>query len=129
MYLAVPSTEPLGQGDIIDEGSLFRIPVPADGVNLAAEPLRWNTRVVVLAQACDLAQTKSTKILVAMLQPAQRLVDQGVLKSTTIRDQVRRGLVYGWYFLPAASQYVSGSCPRDANSYQVSAIPVGRELP
>ena len=22
---------------------------------------------------------------------------------TTIRDQVRRGLVYGWYFLPAAS--------------------------
>ena len=103
MYLAVPSTEPLGQGDIIDECPLFRLPVPAAGVNLAAEPLRWNTRVVVLTQACDLAQTKSTKILVAMLQPAQRLVDQGVLKPTTIRDQVRRGQVYGWYFLPAAS--------------------------
>ena len=103
MYLDVPSTEPLGQGDIIDECPLFRLPVPAAGVNLAAEPLRWDTRVVVLTQACDLAQTKSTKILVAMLQPAKMLVDQGVLKPTTIRDQVRRGLVYGWYFLPSAS--------------------------
>ncbi len=103
MYLNVPATEPLAQGDIIDDCPLFRMPVPADGVDLNAEPLRWNTRVVVLTQACDLAQAKSTKILVAMLQPAQRLVDQGVLKPTTIRDQVRRGLVYGWYFLPTAA--------------------------
>jgi hypothetical protein len=30
------------------------------------------------------------------------LVERGILKATTIRDQVRRGLVYGWYYLPAA---------------------------
>jgi hypothetical protein len=56
----------------------------------------------VLTQACDLAQAKSTKVLVAMVQPAQFVVDQGVLKAAVVRDQVRRGLVYGWYFLSAA---------------------------
>jgi hypothetical protein len=41
------------------------------------------------------------------VRPAQALVDQGVLKATTIRDQVRRGLVYGWYFLPAAQSPIA----------------------
>jgi len=76
--------------------------VPVGGVDLDAAPARWHERVVVLTQACDLAQTKTTKVLAALLQPAQLLVDQGILKAPTIRDQIRRGLVYGWYFLPAA---------------------------
>ena len=58
--------------------------------------------MIVLTQACDLAQAKTSKVLVALLQPAQGLVERGILKAPTIRDQVRRGLVYGWYFLPAA---------------------------
>jgi hypothetical protein len=47
-----------------------------------------------LTQACDLAQTKTTKVLAALLQPAQFLVERGVLKAATLREQVRRGLVY-----------------------------------
>ena len=27
---------------------------------------------------------------------------KGILKASLVRDQVRRGMVYGWYFLPAA---------------------------
>lgn len=63
--------------------------------------LRWKARVVVLTQACDLAQKKVSSVLVAVIYPAQELVQEGVLKASAIRDHIRRGLVYGWYFLPA----------------------------
>lgn len=102
MYETVASEEPLTQGDVIDDCPLFRLPVSGDGPNLSADPLRWNSRVVVLTQACDLSQAKSTKVLIAMVQSAEFLVEQGVLKANMIRDQVRRGSVYGWYFLPTA---------------------------
>src|SRR3954468_13289320 len=102
MLYEVPGpAEALTQGDVFDDCPLFRLQVPA-AVDLNAQPTRWQARVVVLTQACDLAQAKSTKVLVAMIQPAQYVVDQGVLKAAAVRDQVRRGLVYGWYFLPAA---------------------------
>jgi hypothetical protein len=103
MLYEVPApAEPLTQGDVLDDCPLFRLQVSGD-VDLNANPTRWHARVVVLTQACDLAQAKSTKVLVAMVQPAQFVVDQGVLKAAAVRDQVRRGLVYGWYFLPAAT--------------------------
>ena len=103
MSESVTADQPLTQGDVIDDCPLFRLPVSANAPDLSANPLRWNARVVVLTQACDLAQAKSTKVLVAMIQTAAFLADQGVLKPTMIRDQVRRGLVYGWYFLPTAT--------------------------
>lgn len=102
LYLAPAVDEPLSQGDILDDCPIFGLDVSAGSVDLSAAPARWSERVVVLTQACDLAQTKTTKILVALVHPAQLLADRGVLKAPTIRDQVRRGLVYGWYFLPAA---------------------------
>jgi hypothetical protein len=103
MLYEVPApAEPLTQGDVLDDCPLFRLQVTAD-IDLDANPTRWHARVLVLTQACDLAQAKSTKVLVAMVQTAQFVVDQGVLKASAVRDQVRRGLVYGWYFLPAAS--------------------------
>src|SRR5947209_6368633 len=101
LYEVPDRAEPITQGDLFDECPLFRLQVTAD-VDLQANPTRWQARVVVLTQACDLAQAKSTKVLVAMIQPAQFVVDQGVLKASAVRDQVRRGLVYGWYYLPAA---------------------------
>src|SRR5205807_5710243 len=58
-------------------------------------------RAVVLTQACDLAQSKATRVLVAVVHDAQKLVDSGVLKAGVIRDQVRAHRVFGWYFLPA----------------------------
>ncbi len=45
--------EPLSQGDLLDDCPLFRLQADAD---LEASPTRWTARVVVLTQACDLAQ-------------------------------------------------------------------------
>ncbi len=103
LYQTVPADESLSQGDIIDGCPLFRMQVGAEAVDLNAAPTRWEARVIVLTQACDLAQVKSTKVTVATVLPAQQLVEQGIHKAAVIRDQVRRSLVYGWYFLPAAA--------------------------
>src|SRR5437868_12404179 len=102
IYEAPPPDEALTQGDILDACPVFGFDATGDTVDLNAAPARWQERVVVLTQACDLAQTKTTKVLVALLHPAQSLVERGALKGPAIRDQVRRGLVFGWYFLPAA---------------------------
>ncbi len=102
MYAPLPPGDPLSQGDILDRCPIFGPEeVPANG-QPDAPVSRWRERVIVLTQACDLAQTKTTKVLVALIQPAQTLVERGILKGAVIRDQVRRGQVYGWYFLPAA---------------------------
>ncbi len=103
MYAAPTADEPLSQGDVLDACPIFGLETSAGAVDLEAAPARWRERVIVLTQACDLAQTKTTKVLVALLHAAQLLVDRGVLKAPTIRDQLRRGVVYGWYFLPAAA--------------------------
>src|SRR5438876_979915 len=102
MYVVPAPEEPLSQDDILDSCPIFGLEAAVAGVDLDAPPARWWERVLVLTQACDLAQMKTTKVLVALLQPAQLLVDCGVLKAPAIRDQVRWGLVDGWYFLPAA---------------------------
>ena len=38
----------------------------------------------------------------SVLRAAAELVAKNILKPQAVRDQVRRGLVFGWYFLPAA---------------------------
>jgi hypothetical protein len=102
MYSLPAPDEPVSQGDILHGCPIFGLEVGTADVDLEAAPARWQERVIVLTQACDLAQSKATKVLVALLHPAQSLVDKGILKAPTVRDQIRRGLVYGWYFLPAA---------------------------
>src|SRR5579883_865979 len=99
MYELPPPSEPISQGDIIDGCPIFG----HDATDrLETEPLRWRVRIIVLTQACDLAQEKTTRVLVGLVHSARELVDRGILKESLIRDQIRRGLVYGWYFLPAA---------------------------
>ncbi|MBI3822489.1 MAG: hypothetical protein HY289_07395 [Planctomycetes bacterium] len=102
IYAAPPVDEPITQADIIDGCPLFGIEAKGTANDLITPPARWVERVIVLTQACDLAQAKATKVAVAIVHAAQDLVDRGIMKGTIIRDQVRRGLVYGWYFLPAA---------------------------
>ncbi len=102
MYQMLPAEALLSQGDVIDDCPVFGLDDSAVPVNLGAGPIRWQARVITLTQACDLAQKKATRVVVAVVHTAQHLVDQGILKSSLIRDQLRRGLVYGWYFLPAA---------------------------
>jgi hypothetical protein len=102
IYAAPTPDEPLTQADILDACPIFGLDVTGPAADLSAEPSRWQERVIVLTQACDLAQTKSTKVVVALVYPVQAVVDRGLLKAPAVRDQVRRGLVHGWYFLPAA---------------------------
>ncbi len=121
MFARLSASDPLTQGDVIDD-------CPLVGLNFATLPLDlndpptqgWTARVIVLTQACDLAQTKTELVLVAPVRDAQKLVDEGVLKGTVVRDQMRRHLVFGWYFLPATTTPVvlpeSLIDPRDVHS-------------
>jgi hypothetical protein len=103
MYELPGSDEGLFQGDIIDGCPVFGLDDSGEMIDLESAPVRWRARVLIVTQACDLAQEKVTRVLVAMVHPADELVRQGVLSSSLIRDRVRRGLVYGWYFLPASA--------------------------
>lgn len=100
--VAVPQDETLTQGDILDGCPVYCLPAGAatDRLDQALEGVF--ARVIVLTQACDLANAKATRAQVAVVHGADELVDAGVLKAAQVRDQVRRGQVYGWYFLPAA---------------------------
>ena len=102
MYQTLAAGAPLSQGDVVDGCPLFGLAPTGDAIDLHAAPARWEARVIVLTQACDLAQSKTTKVLVGWVHAADELVRHGLLKGPVVRDQVRRGQVYGWYFLPAA---------------------------
>jgi hypothetical protein len=97
-----PTASDLSQGDILDNCPILvwkLVPPPLD---LAVPPEIRLIRVVVLTQACDLAQDKTTRVVVAPIHEAAELVARNILKAGAIRDQARRGQVFGWYFLPAA---------------------------
>ena len=63
IYADVEPGAPLSQGDILDECSLLFWEHSAQGGE--PEPMTRSVRVVVLTQACDLAQTKANRVLVA----------------------------------------------------------------
>jgi hypothetical protein len=98
IYAEVERGSPLSQGDIVDECPLLFWERPGQGGEL--EPMSRPVRVVVLTQACDLAQTKANRVLVAAVHEAKELVERNVLKEGVVRDHVRTYRVYGWYFLP-----------------------------
>jgi hypothetical protein len=98
----VPSlSEPLTQGDLFEDCPLVSLSPGSSPMDIAALPVqRWYSRVITLTQACDLAQPKTDLVIVAPVHAAEKLVERGVLKGNVIRDQLRRHLVFGWYFLP-----------------------------
>lgn len=106
MYEPVTAASPLMQGDVIEDCPIFGLEIAGTEVDLETPATRWRARVVVLTQACDLALNKVDRALVAVVYPAQELVERGVLKASVIRDQIRRGMVYGWYFFPANTNSV-----------------------
>lgn len=99
IYGNPPSGEPLTQGDIIDVCPLIYWLIDAQSQQRVAT--ESNERILVLSQACDLANARTTRVQAAVVHEARALVDAGILKSQTIRDQIRRHQVFGWYFLPA----------------------------
>jgi hypothetical protein len=97
---------PLSQGDILDGCPLV---FWADQMREVAEgdkPQSVQARVIILTQACDLANDKTARAIVGVVHNAAHLVQTGRVKEKFIRDNVRKGQVYGWYFLPAHA-----SCP------------------
>ncbi len=101
MYENLASPD-LSQGDIVDDCPILVWELTPPPLDLDVPPETRILRVVVLTQACDLAQEKTTRVVVAPVYAAADLVANNILKAGIIRDQVRRGLVFGWYFLPAA---------------------------
>jgi hypothetical protein len=96
IYQSLAVAEALSQGDIIDECPLLLWKSGDTSESFVAR-----ASVVVLTQSCDLAQGKASRVVVAVVHAAQRLANEGILKESTIREQVRSHRVYGWYFLPA----------------------------
>lgn len=122
MFARPDEGDALTQGDVIDDCPLVGLDLSSAAFSLSdPSTMWWAARVIVLTQACDLAQTKGDSVLVApVVYDAQGLVDAGVLKSSLIRDQMRRHLVYGWYFLPASSTSIAESL---ANLRDVHSVP------
>ena len=102
-----PLETDLSQGDILDDCPILVWKPAPPPLDLDVPPEIRIIRVVVLTQACDLAQDKTTRVVVAPVHDAAELVARNILKAVAIRDQVRRGQVFGWYFLPAASAPVA----------------------
>lgn len=99
--LELPPVEAiLSQGDVIDECPLYSLPPDGDMAS-SPPPKVFHERVIVLTQACDLAQAKADRVVVALVHRAEDLVRSGFVKPAAVRDQIRRGLMFGWYFLPA----------------------------
>ena len=97
IYQIPPPEEPISQGDIIDNCAILFW----DGSVGELQPATVRVRVIILTQACDLAQSKAERVLVAVVHNAQHLVDRGLLNPGLIRDHLRHHRIYGWYFLPA----------------------------
>jgi hypothetical protein len=108
MFVVPAVTAPLSQGDLINDGLQVGLRIGQNPVNLQDPAIEWWTaRVIVLSQSCDIVQGKAESVIVATVHNAQALADKGILKGNVIRDQVRRHLVYGWYFLPQVSAPVA----------------------
>lgn len=92
---------PLSQGDIFEDCPLVFWPDQTRQVAEGDEPESQRARVIILAQACDLANDKATRVVVAQVHAAADLVRLGRVTEKYVRDNVRKGQVYGWYFPPA----------------------------
>jgi hypothetical protein len=101
IYVQPAATEPIDQGDLIDNCPVLRMrKLSPDQRQLENVEADWR-RVIVLTQTCDLANDKTVDANVAEVFEAQFLVDRGVLKPADIKGPIRAGRVWGWYFLPA----------------------------
>jgi len=101
IYATLLPDETLSQGDIIDDCPIVFLEKPSIPGGRRLEPATVRVRAIILTQACDMAQAKATRILVAVVHDARDLALRGILKPNLIRDQVRSHRIYGWYFLPA----------------------------
>ena len=102
MYEIAPPEQGISQGDILDDCPIFSLERPGGDPDAVWEVVEFRIRVVVMTQACDLAQDKTTRVVVAVVKTCEHLVAEGVLKPSTIKDNIRLHKVPGFYFLPSA---------------------------
>jgi hypothetical protein len=102
MYFEAPPEGILSQGDVIDGCSILDFDPEALRLGGPPEPMAFQARVVVLSQECDLRDARTPRVVVAVVRDCQGIVQEGILKPGAIRDQLRRHLMPGWYFLPKA---------------------------
>lgn len=93
---------PVDQGDLIDQCPLVRISALEPDPRQPHVNVDWR-RIVVLTQACDLANAKTVDANVAEIFDAQLLVERGTVKASEIKGPIRSARVWGWYFLPACA--------------------------
>jgi len=86
-----PAEAALSQGDILDDCPILVWKLAPPPLDLSIPPEIRIIRVVVLTQASDLAQDKTTRVVVAPVHAAADLVAKKILKPVLIREQVRRG--------------------------------------
>ncbi len=104
IFESLPPDDPVDQGDVID-GCPFHHVASFGVADLLAQRAPDSvactySRVLVLTQTCDLAQKKSSVVLVAAIRDAAGMVRQGILKAADIQGPIRGGRVFGWYYLP-----------------------------
>ena len=108
IYCDVSPNEPLSQGDILDECPLLFW--QASGFAEQMEPVTRLVRVVVLTQACDVAQLKANRILVACVHSARELVERnprqgngarGIGQGNLVVDDFCGGAADGHAWIPA----------------------------
>lgn len=73
------------------------------------EPQQYTQKVIVLTQACDLANQKTGRVQIATVHDVNQLVATNFVKATTVKDQIRTHRVFGLYFLPEFENYLPES--------------------
>ena len=101
MYQRLGQNSPLTQGEIIDACPVLAWVRQNSGWTATES----SERVLVLTQACDLENTRTMRVQVAVVHEARKLVEAGLLTARLIEDSIRRHKVYGWYFLPSDSHF------------------------
>lgn len=103
----VPGTDiGLTQGDIFLECPIVDW---VQSTSDAWEPQQYTQNVIVLTQACDLANQKAGRVQVAIVHNAMQLIAANVVKAAAVRDQIRTHRVFGLYFLPEFENYLPES--------------------
>ena len=100
IYRLPALADSIDQGDLIDSCPILSLE-NIDLDNLQPVKTRCATyRVLVLTQTCDLANIKTTRVVVGLVLEANALVAETLLKPADIKGPIRAGRVWGWYFLP-----------------------------
>lgn len=101
MIYRLPSPEEaIDQGDIVEGCPILSLVRFDPDKPSEIEVKHTLQRIIVLTQACDLANQKASRIIAALVFDALKVVQDQFLKASDVRGPLRSGRIFGWYFLP-----------------------------